>query len=139
MSKDIETRVTDLENRVSALEKELSSSVASPKNGKRRNLSINEFLLEKNPATAIDRTLAIAVYHERFAGANSFSANDILDLIRKAKQKKPKNINDLINKNITKGYFEEDRVGEDGKKRWYVTSSGVTLVDNNFNRNEQNT
>jgi len=136
MSKDIEARVTDLENRVLTLEKKLSSGVASPKNEKRRNLSVNEFLLEKNPATAIDSVLVIAVYHERFTGANSFSANDILDLIRRAKQKKPKNINDLINKNIAKGYFEEDKVGEDGKKRWYVTSSGVALVDNEFNRNE---
>ena len=95
-------------------------------------------MLEKNPTTAIDSVLVIAVYHERFSGANSFSANDILDLIRKAKQKKPKNINDLINKTISKGYFEEDKAGEDGKKRWYVTSSGVALVDNNFNRNEKN-
>ena len=63
----------------------------------------------------------------------------MLELIRKAKQKKPANVNDLINKNISKGYFEEDKVGEDKKKRWYVTSSGVDLVNNNFNRDEQNT
>jgi len=138
MTKDTETRITDLENRVASLEKELRTS-SSPKDGKRRNLSINEFLREKGPTTVIDIILTIAVYHERFVGADSFSANDLLDLIRKAKQKKPKNINDLINKNIAKGYFEEDKVGEDGKKRWYVTSSGVALVDNNFNRNEQNT
>lgn len=136
MSKDIEARIIDLENHVLALEKEFSSGAIFPKNKKRRNLSVNEFLLEKNPATAIDSVLVIAIYHERFTGANSFSANDILDLIRRAKQKKPKNINDLINKNISKGYFEEDRIGENGKKRWYVTSSGVVLVDNNFNSNE---
>jgi len=138
MSKEIETRIIDLENRVTALEKELRAGTPAPKSGKRQNQSVNEFLLEKSPTTAIDSVLVIAVYHERFSGANSFGANDILDLIRKAKQKKPKNINDLINKNITKGYFEEDKVGEDGKKRWYVTSSGVALVDNNFNRNEKN-
>lgn len=135
MTKDIETRITDLENRVATLEKELHADFAQ-KGGKRRNLSINEFLREKNPATGFDVVLAIAVYHERFIGVDSFSANDLLDLIRKAKQKKPKNINDVINKNVVKGYFEEDKAGEDGRKRWYVTSSGVALVDNNFNRNE---
>ena len=106
MTKDIETRVADLENRLTALEKELRAGNSSPKNENKRSQSLNEFLLEKNPTTAIDSVLVIAVYHERFSGANSFSANDILDLIRKAKQKKPKNINDLINKTISKGYFE---------------------------------
>lgn len=135
MNKDIETRITDLENRVAILEKGLRAD-SSQKGSKRRNLSINEFLREKNPETGFDVVLVIAVYHERFIGADSFSANDLLDLIRKAKQKKPKNINDVINKNVVKGYFEEDKTGEDGRKRWYVTSSGIALVDNNFNRNE---
>lgn len=137
MTKNTETRITDLENRVSALEKELHAN-PSPSVSKKRNLSVNEFLREKKPATAIDTILVIAVYHERFNDTDSFSANDLLDLIRKAKQKKPANINDLVNKNISKGYFEEDKAGEDGKKRWYVTSSGSELVENNFNRNEQN-
>lgn len=137
MTKDIETRVAELENRVKALESELRGNPVATKNDKKKNISINEFLLEKKPGTAMDSALAIAVYHEKFSGANSFNANDILDLIRKAKQKKPKNINDLINKNISKGYFEEDTVGEDGKKRWYVTNSGTAVVDNNFSRNEK--
>ncbi|MDD3072716.1 MAG: hypothetical protein PHP47_03330 [Candidatus Pacebacteria bacterium] len=137
MTKNTETRITDLENRVSALEKELCAN-PSLSVSKKRNLSVNEFLREKKPATAIDTILVIAVYHERFNDTDSFSANDLLDLIRKAKQKKPANINDLVNKNISKGYFEEDKAGEDGKKRWYVTSSGSELVENNFNRNEQN-
>lgn len=139
MSKDIEKRITDLENRFTALEKELRSGSASSKTERRQNPSVKDFLLEKNPTTAIDSVLAIAVYHERFMGVSSFSANDISDLIRKAKLTKPKNINDLINKNKEKGYFEEDEVGDDGKKRWYVTNLGTSLVDNNFNSNEQNT
>ena len=123
MTKNTETRITDLENRVSALEKELCAN-PSLSVSKKRNLSVNEFLREKKPATAIDIILVIAFYHERLNETDSFSANDLLDLIRKAKQKKPANINDLVNKNISKGYFEEDKAGEDGKKRWDVTSSG---------------
>lgn len=140
MLNDIETRVTDLENRITALEKELHSVGDSPqKDGKTRGLSINEFLKEKEAIKTIDIVLAIAAYHERFNDANSFGANDLFNLIRKAKRKQPANINDLINKNLSKGYFEEDNVGDDGKKRWYVTNSGMAVVDNNFNRNEQNT
>jgi len=138
-TKDIEMRIVDLENRVAALEKELHSGTRTSKSRRRRNPSINEFLREKGPKTAIDMILAVAVYHDRFTGTDSFSANDLLDLIRKAKRKKPKNINDLINKNIVKGYLEEDKVGEDKKKRWYVTNSGMELVDNNFNRDAKNT
>ena len=114
MSKEIETRITELENRVLALEKKFDAD-SSPGGGKKRTLSVNEFLLEKRTTTAINTILVIAVYHERFNHTDSFSANDLLDLIRKAKQKKPANINDLINKNISKGYFEEDKAGEDGK------------------------
>ena len=138
MGKDLENRVADLEARISALEDE--SVIAVPQSsGNRRNVSVNEFLKEKGPKTAMETTLVLAVYNERFNNTDSFSVNDLLELIRKAKQKKPANVNDLINKNISKGYFEEDKVGEDKKKRWYVTSSGVDLVNNNFNRDEQNT
>ncbi len=140
MTNDIETRLTDLENRVSALEKQfLQTDSSAVSADKKRLQSINEFLKEKQPGTAIDIVLAIAVYHERFGGADTFSANDLLGSIRKAKLKKPANINDLINKNIAKGYFEEDAVAEDGRKRWYVTNSGSTIVDSNFKRNESNT
>ena len=138
MEKDLESRVADLEARVSALESKRDVP-ATKGSTDRRNTSVNEFLKKKGSKTAMETTLVLAVYHERFNGADSFSTNDLLELIRKAKQKKPANVNDLINKNISKGYFEEDKVGEDKKKRWYVTSSGVELVDNNFNRDEQNT
>lgn len=138
MTKSIETRITDLENRVSVLERGLCIN-SSSSGDKRCNLSLNEFLQKKGPTTVVDTVVAIAVYYERFGGTDSFSAKDLLGLIRKAKQKKPSNINDLINKNVSKGYFEEEeKVGEDGKKRWYVTQSGAELVDDNFNHNEQN-
>jgi hypothetical protein len=138
MGKDLESRVADLEARISALENKRDVSTLNGSSN-RRNTSVNEFLKEKGPKTAMETTLVLAVYHERFNNADSFGTNDLLELIRKAKQKKPANVNDLINKNISKGYFEEDKVGEDKKKRWYVTSSGVDLVENNFNRDEQNT
>lgn len=141
-TKDIEKRIVDLENRVAALEKRLHSNTHALKGGKRPNRGINEFLREKKPKTATDMVLALAVYYTQFKGADSFSAKDLSSLMKKVKlrePKKPKNINDLINRNIAKGYLEEDKVGEDKKKRWYVTASGIELVENNFNRNAENT
>ena len=142
MTKDLEVRVTNLENRVSALEN--TSHVSFPESGgKKRNPSVNEFLREKGvtrKTSVVNLVLAIAVYNERFRNTGPFSRNDLRELIRKAKQKEPTNINDCINRNIHKGYIEieEDEVGEDGTMRWHVTSSGYEFVDNNLNNNEQN-
>ena len=134
MNKDIEKRLDDLENRVVALEKGLISSSSEESKKRRKPPAIREFLNEKTPKTNLDRVLAIAVYHNRFIAPNtdSFSVADLLHLIPRARLKKPRNINDVINKNVIKGYFEEDGKNETGKKKWYVTESGISKVDNNF-------
>lgn len=141
MTTDLEARISDLEKRVSALEKGPHADSAGIR-GKKPNLSVNEFLREKrviSATSAVNLVLAIAVYNERFRGADSVSANNLRDLIREAKQKSPTNINDCINRNVSKGYIAEDKFGEDRKKRWYVTTSGNDYVDSNFKDNEQNT
>ena len=136
MNKDIEKKLEDLENRVVELEKAFLSSPPSSEENKekRRPPAIREFLNEKKPKTNLDRILAIAVYHNRFIEPNKdfFNVKDILHLIPKAKLKKPANINDVINKNVVKGYFEEDGKDETSKKKWYVTESGISIVDSNF-------
>lgn len=135
INKDIEKKLEDLDSRIVTLEKALLSSPSTEENKKkRRPPAIREFLNEKKPKTNLDRILAIAVYHNRFIESNTdfFNVKNILDLIPKAKLKKPANINDVINKNVIKGYFEEDGKDESGKKRWYVTESGISRVDNNF-------
>ena len=141
MAKDLEARVTDLEKRVLALEKGTDGFSSENKKTKRTQ-SVNEFLREKrvvSATSAVNLVMAIAVYNERFRGADTASANDLRNLIREAKQKSPTNIHDCINKNVSKGYIAEDTPGDDRKKRWYVTNSGIDFVDNNFNDDEQNT
>lgn len=134
INEDIEKKLEDLENRVAALERILVSPSSEENKKKQRPPAIREFLNEKNPKTNLDRILAIAVYHNRFIdpSRDSFNVKDIEDLIPKAKLKKPANINDVINKNVIKGYFEEDGKEETGKKKWYVTGSGISRVDSNF-------
>ena len=141
MTNDLETRVANLENRVSTLEKR-THGISSESREKKRTQSVSEFLLEKQVTRTTSRSnlvLAVAVYRERFRGAESFSVIELRELIREAKQKLPSNINDCICRYIPKGYIAEDKLGEDRKKRWYVTTSGNDYVDNNFNDNEQNT
>ena len=135
-NKDIEKKLEDLENRVTTLEKVLVHSSSSPEESKKKQRppAIREFLNEKKPKTNLDRILAIAVYHNRFIEPNTdfFNVKNITHLIPKAKLKKPTNINDVINKNVIKGYLEEDGKDEAGNKRWYVTESGISIVDSNF-------
>ena len=140
MAKDLEARVADLENRVSALEEAFHTSPI-PIEEKMRDTSANEFLREKgvtNTTSAVNTVLAIAVFNDRFRGADSFSVSDLSDLIRDARQKPPTNINDCINRNISKGYMAVDKRGGGRKKRWYVTNSGRDFVDDDLNANGQN-
>lgn len=135
MNNNFKERIENLENRVSALEKALSisSTISGENEKKRRRPAIKEFLNEKTLKTDVDRILAIAVYHDRFIKPDScFNKEDISNLVKKAKIKKPSNISDTIYQNARKGYFEEDGKGEDGKKKWYVTGSGISIVDRNF-------
>lgn len=137
MSNNIEKRIENLEERVSALEKILHSPSFSEKNNKKKNSNIREFLNGKKPTTDLDRILALAVYHDKFV-KSIFNKKDISDLIKEAKMKKPSNISDTISKNVAKGHFQEDGKGDDRKKQWYVTETGISLVENNFN-NEKDT
>lgn len=135
MSDQTDKRISDLEGRVSAIENTLKGTTATPTRG--RKLGISEFFREKGPTSTVNVVLVAGVYHDKFEDGESFSATDLLGLIRKAKKQKPGNINEAINGNIRKGYFEEDASGDDKKKRWFVTDSGLDFVDNNLGHNEK--
>ena len=133
---NIKERIEDLENRVSALEKALSSSSSFFKENEKgqRPPALREFLNEKGSKLSnINMILAIAVYRDRFIRPKScFNIKDISDLVGRAKLKKQSNINYSVLKNVQKGYVEEDGKGEDGKKKWRVTQSGKSFVNANF-------
>lgn len=133
MDRSIEKRIEDLENRVRVIEDAISSSYSHQKNENRKKLSVREFLNKKKPKGNPNTILALAVYNEQFNEQGYFNVKTISDLMGKAKLKKPENINYPIYINVQKGYFEEDdEKGEDNKKRWHVTQTGISLVDSNF-------
>ena len=136
MNEEIIKRIEELENRVTKLEQSIvgSGQMNQPEVPKRSKTSVVEFLRGKNPSTAMDKVLVFAVFHENQSGKDVFNTEDILSLWRQAKETPPSNINDLINKNIKKGFIAEEKVEKGQKKKWYVTTSGTEVVSKSFQK-----
>lgn len=138
MNEDIMKIIADLEARVARLESATNGADSTKPVPpiKRAQVSVVEFLREKKPTSAVDKTLVFAVYHENTSGVDTFNTEDILILWRQAKEAPPSNINDLINKNIKKGFVAEEKTEKGQKKSWYVTSSGTKIVNKSFQNND---
>lgn len=129
----VEERLADLEKRLGTIEASIRTSAPSDSSlqqQKVKRMSAKEFLLSKKPSSAVDKTLALAYYLERIEQLNSFNINDIEDVFQAAREKSPANLNDMINKNIMKGYIMEAREQKDAKKAWVLTSTGERFVEN---------
>lgn len=131
---ELTKKVSDLEKRIEKIEQDNSSNTDNSVKSvqKERQQSIVEFLKEKNPTVVRDKALVFAVYYEKNSNSEAFGTEDLLTLWRQAKEPKPANINDLINQNVKKGFMAEESKKEKGKKRWYVTSTGLDVVDKGF-------
>jgi hypothetical protein len=129
---DVLAKLAELERRIVTLEGGKSSS-DPVKATTAKQKSIREFLNEKKPATANDRALCIAYYLETFKGYECFNAEDIKAGFREARIPLPKNPNDVINKNIAKGYMM-DAENKGGKKAWVLTGTGMELVEKGFGK-----
>lgn len=136
MSTELIKRIEDLEARVTKLE---SASVttannATPAGSRKDRVSVVEFMRSKGPTTSMDKTLVFAVFSEMENGKDTFNTEDLLSLWRQAKETPPSNINDLINKNLKKGYIAEEKTEKGQKKAWYVTRSGSEIVEKGFEK-----
>lgn len=136
MSTDLIKRIEALEARVTKLE---SASTVQAGNAisissKKDKVSVVEFMRSKNPTTAIDKTLVFAVFFEMESDKDTFNTEDLLSLWRSAKETPPSNINDLINKNLKKGYIAEEKTEKGQKKAWYVTRTGSEVVEKGFEK-----
>lgn len=80
-----------------------------------------------------DRFLAAAVYLWEEEGKATFTTDDLMELVKKARWEKPKNPADVIGKAAKRLYFAEadnGDGGEDTKKRWRLTNSGLSQFQN---------
>ena len=130
MKTDISTilkQIADLEKRISVLERKIVNQPEQIIN-RDKELSLKEFLLEKRPKNDVQKTFYIGVYLEKYKGIDTFTMDDIKKAFRTAKEPSPLNINDKINKNISKGRFMESDA-RDGKKTWTLTSTGEQVAN----------
>jgi len=129
MEEDVKKILEDHEKRISALENLTKGSKSlTPSKAK----SLKEFIIEKNPKSDVNKTLSIAYYLEKFENQNLVTSKDIAEGYRRAKEKVPKNVTDMIQKNIAKGFMEESDTEKENQKAWYITNSGERFVENDF-------
>jgi hypothetical protein len=126
---DVTRRLAELEKRVEKLEKHFVG-VGLISTTKAKKLSAKEFLMTKNPKAETQKVLALGYFLERMEGMKSFNVPDLEAAFRLAKEKLPKNMNDAVNKNISRAFLMEAEEKKDSKKAWYLTSTGERHVEN---------
>jgi hypothetical protein len=130
---EVHQRLGDLETRVAALEKRLEhASPVGPSSSKRQ--SAKEFLLGKSVKSETQKVLALAYFLEREEGLTSFNVPDLEAVFRAAREKLPSNMNDIVNKNIARGFIMQAEQKKESKKAWYLTSTGERFVESDMSR-----
>jgi len=127
----LDLRLSNLEERVERLEKQLAGEGAASV-ARARRLSAKEFMLTKSLKSETQKVVALAYFLEREEGLVSFNVADLEKVFRAAREKLPKNMNDAVNKNITRGFVMEASEKKDSKKAWQLTSTGERFVENDL-------
>lgn len=126
--KDILKKIENHENRITKLEKLFNSGTETEKIIAKK-ISEREFLRKINPRTVIERSLALSYYLEVYGGKTSFNIDDLKICFKAAKEPLPKNLNDMVNRNISKGLLMKAS-GEDKKRKyWELTQTGLEFID----------
>jgi len=128
-NKIIEQRLLELEARVSKLEEGGLSPCAGSATTTQKKISAKEFLMKNELKSEAQKTLALGYYLEYVEGVSSFNIDDLVSVLQAAKEKRPKNINDMVNKNIGRGLLMEAAEKKDSKKAWVLTSTGEKYVE----------
>jgi hypothetical protein len=130
-TEELATRVTQLEERMDRLERANGAAVLGPPR-QGRKLSAKEFLMTKPAKSELQKVVALAHYLEHHEGLESFNVADLETVFRSAREKPPKNMNDAVNKNVSRGFLMEAREKKSSKKAWQLTSTGERFVDNDM-------
>ncbi|MHB8087408.1 MAG: hypothetical protein ACYDH2_04085 [Anaerolineaceae bacterium] len=92
--------------------------------------SIAQFIKQKGFSSIRELVLGISLYIDQIENKTPFTVKDIEEKYSEARITKPSNINDAINKNITKGYLLESPEKRDGLKTFRISQSGIEWVQN---------
>ncbi len=123
---EIKERLSDVEDRLTALERSLDGGDTEPREKK---LSINEFALEFDPSNHRERALVIGHYLENHDGVDSFTTKDIREGYRRIKWNPPANPSDTVSKAVSQGQMMEVGKTEKGAKEYVLTQTGEQMVD----------
>jgi len=118
------------EKRISELEESIKARPVTA----RKELSVREFILSKNCTNDVRKTLAIGYYLEKYKNYSSFNIEDLERVFREAKEKVPSNINDKVNKNISKGRIMTTEEKKNNMGAWVLTNTGEQFVEDNFKK-----
>ncbi len=132
----LEERIVHLERRLTELEKSISVDSMKPResdSAKRKRMSLKEFVNQKAPQNTRETTLAVAHYLEN-DGVVPFNVRDLERGFRAGKIPPPKNINDMVNKNIKRGLLMEAAERKNGLKAWELTATGEQEIERGFGK-----
>lgn len=129
---DLKKRIVQLEARISKLEQAQSVRTVNLENYNSNSLkksSIREFINSIGPKNNVEKVLAIAYYKENVQSISPFTAKDIADGFREAKEPAPDNINLPIYYNVKKGYLMENNSPDSKLKSWELTNTGIKVIN----------
>lgn len=92
--------------------------------------SLNSFVKEKGFCNDMDLVLGVVYYLEIYDGKEYFTSKDIKECLKKGKFSSNMNIADIINKNIRKGYLEEQSEKQEGFKSFIMLNDGKDYIEN---------
>jgi hypothetical protein len=127
-------QIDALEERVAKLEHALSSAQETGTfTAKKKRSSAKEFLMTKNLKSETQKVLALGYFLEYTENMEAFNVSDLELAFRSAKEKLPKNMNDAVNKNISRGFLMEAAGKKNAKKAWCLTATGEKYLAEELN------
>jgi len=95
-----------------------------------KQLSLVEFIRNKNPKSHGDKILTFGYYLKTFRNFHSFNLDDIEECYREARIPRTKNFSAYITQLIRDGLIMDSEEKKDNKKAWILTNRGIEYVEN---------
>ena len=124
----LEERMSSLEARVAALEKQLQRPHTAALS-RVKELSAKEFLIAKKAESETQKVVALIYFLERHQAVVPANVSDLETVFAQARERRPKNMNDAVNKNVTRGFLMEAKEKKNSKKAWVLTVTGERFVE----------
>ncbi|MDI6698627.1 MAG: nucleotidyl transferase AbiEii/AbiGii toxin family protein [Candidatus Saccharicenans sp.] len=126
----VETKFQELLNMMIESKKEVQPTSETVRTLSDKELSLGEFLKQKNPKSHGDKMLMFGYYLEKIKGYESFNIDDIEKCYQDVRLPKTKNFSPYIIQLIREEKIMESEQKKDNKKAWVLTKDGIEYVEN---------